>query len=507
MHNDRDKASAATRRDEFQSLLAEVSDLRESVMTRGITKLDEWRPWISRSEFEGSAQNLANYMALRSRDIRVLQRRLMASGLSSLGRLEARVIPNLNALIACLTVLADMRTKCVSRMPTHAEFFHGERILASNADALFGSQVHTRCRILATLDSQAAEDPEFILNLAKRGADAVRINCAHDDAGSWQSMVDNIRKAEQYLKRRIPILMDIAGPKIRIREVRLRNPDAALKPGGEMLLCRHLPSMEHVKNAAVTCDPSSILDEIAVGDPISLDDGKLHGRIVRATPNGFVANFDKGRLKGVKIRTDKGINFPGVPLQMEHLTSKDRRDLDFVCANADMVGYSFVETSDHVAELQEELSVRRRDWQKLVLIAKIETPKAVRNLPDIIVRAAGRQPLGVMIARGDLAVEMGFTRLAEMQEEILWICEAAHIPAIWATQVLEDLVKKGLPSRGEMTDAAMASRAECVMLNKGPNVFEAVSVLDQLLGRMAEHQTKKTPNLRALHSWSDQPCV
>ena len=112
-----------------------------------------------------------------------------------------------------------------------------------------------------------------------------------------------------------------------------------------------------------------------------------------------------------------------------------------------------------------------------------------------------------MIARGDLAVEMGFTRLAEMQEEILWICEAAHIPAIWATQVLEDLVKKGLPSRGEMTDAAMASRAECVMLNKGPNVFEAVTVLDQLLGRMAEHQTKKTPNLRALHSWSDQACV
>ncbi len=136
-------------------------------------------------------------------------------------------------------------------------------------------------------------------------------------------------------------------------------------------------------------------------------------------------------------------------------------------------------------------------------MAKIETPRAVRNLPEIIIQAAGRQPLAVMIARGDLAVELGFERLAEMQEEILWICEAAHVPAIWATQVLEELVKTGLPSRGEMTDAAMAGRAECVMLNKGPNVGVAIDALDRLLHRMGGHQTKKTPTLRALKSWAD----
>ena len=117
-------------------------------------------------------------------------------------------------------------------------------------------------------------------------------------------------------------------------------------------------------------------------------------------------------------------------------------------------------------------------------------------------RAAGRQPFAVMIARGDLAVEMGFERVAEMQEEIMWLCEAAHVPLIWATQVLEELVKKGLPSRGEMTDAAMAARAECVLLNKGPNVAAAVGVLDRLLRRMGEHQVKKTPTLRALRSWA-----
>jgi len=101
----------------------------------------------------------------------------------------------------------------------------------------------------------------------------------------------------------------------------------------------------------------------------------------------------------------------------------------------------------------------------------------VRNLPEIIVRAAGAQPFGVMIARGDLAVELGFVRIAEIQEELLWLCESAHVPVIWATQVLEGFVKNGIPTRAEMTDAAMGNRAECVMLNKGPYLADAVNVL------------------------------
>jgi pyruvate kinase len=122
-------------------------------------------------------------------------------------------------------------------------------------------------------------------------------------------------------------------------------------------------------------------------------------------------------------------------------------------------------------------------------------------LPSLIVKAAAKQPLAVMITRGDLAVELGYERLAEMQEEILWLCEAAHVPVIWATQVLESLAKKGIPSRAEVTDAAMAERAECVMLNKGPYIVETVALLDNVLKRMQEHQTKKTAQLRALKSW------
>ena len=105
------------------------------------------------------------------------------------------------------------------------------------------------------------------------------------------------------------------------------------------------------------------------------------------------------------------------------------------------------------------------------------------------------------IARGDLAVECGYVRLAELQEEILWLCEAAHLPVIWATQVLDQLARTGRPSRAEITDAAMGERAECVMLNKGPHVVEAIGTLDEILHRMGGHHYKKTALLRPLRSW------
>ena len=109
--------------------------------------------------------------------------------------------------------------------------------------------------------------------------------------------------------------------------------------------------------------------------------------------------------------------------------------------------------------------------------------------------------MGVMFAQVDLAVEIGFDRLAEIQEEILWLCEAARIPVIWATQVLEGLVKDGIPSRAEVSDAVMSERAECVMLNKGDCILKGVKTLDTILTRMGAHQFKRMANLRALHSW------
>jgi len=123
---------------------------------------------------------------------------------------------------------------------------------------------------------------------------------------------------------------------------------------------------------------------------------------------------------------------------------------------------------------------------------------ALSHLNSLLLAAMRTERVGVMIARGDLAVECGYERLAEVQEEVLWFCEAAHVPVIWATQVLENLAKTGVPSRAEITDAAMGERAECVMLNKGPHLLDAARALQGILQRMEAHQRKKSARLRRL---------
>ena len=138
------------------------------------------------------------------------------------------------------------------------------------------------------------------------------------------------------------------------------------------------------------------------------------------------------------------------------MTDQDKEDLPFVAANSDVVELSFSNTPGDVELLQQELSRLRSPPPAVVL--KIETRRGFENLPDMLMTAMRAPCCGVMIARGDLAVECGFERMAEVQEEILWICEAAHVPVIWATQVLETLAKDGMPSRAEITDAAMGDR-------------------------------------------------
>ncbi len=492
----------------FQSdtrrVLEEVLALRDHIAEHGRSTFRQWQPHIERPCFRFGAFNLAHYLAFRHHDVRALQRRLMQLGLSSLGRAEGRVLASLDALILALCGLAEVEPPRIIHRPNRRQFFRGERLLVRNTNEIFGAAPEKRTgRILVTLGSDAAETPHIVAALVASGADAIRINCAHDNVNAWSCMIDHVRAAEKKSGRRIPVLMDIGGPKVRTASVRTPPEQDRLRVGDELLLVTGEPIGEAAPPFSVGCTLPQIFARVKVGDFVSLDDGKLRGHIVRRIAGGLVAEMQEGRDKGIRLKAEKGINFPGVDLCLDPLTARDRADLDFIAEHADMVGYSFVETAEHVALLQSELATRRADWQKLALVAKIETPRAVRNLPAIIVQAAGRQPLAVMIARGDLAIELGFERLAEMQEEILWLCEAAHVPAIWATQVLEGLVTKGLPSRGEMTDAAMSARAECIMLNKGPNAPAAAAALDRLLQRMNEHQHKKTPTLRALRSWAD----
>jgi pyruvate kinase len=297
-------------------------------------------------------------------------------------------------------------------------------------------------------------------------------------------------------------MMDLAGPKCRTGEVLHPKGNKRLVEGDRLLLVRDRFASPSVMPFQATCSLPQALDRLVAGAPVWVDDGHYGGVVEEIGPEGVVVAIRRTKPGGGKLKPDKGLNFPATDLGLAALTEKDCVDLDFVAARADMIGYSFVQRAADIERLQRELGARRPDWRSIGIVAKIETPRAVANLPDIIVRAAGRQPFAVMIARGDLAVELGFERMAEIQEEILWLAEAAHVPVIWATQVLENLVRNGEPSRGEMTDAVMAARAECVMLNKGPYAVEAALVLDRLLTRMAEHQHKKTPRLRALKAFA-----
>ncbi len=251
--------------------------------------------------------------------------------------------------------------------------------------------------------------------------------------------------------------------------------------------------------ARIGCTLPEVFDGARVGDAIHFDDGKLSGRIIAVAPETLSVRIDHPARGSAKLRAGKGINVPDTELNLGALTKKDIADLVTVAEVADIVEMSFVRTAADVESLLEELGRIGDDGLGVVL--KIETRQGFENLPQLLLTAMHRDRVGVMIARGDLAVECGFERLAELQEEILWLCEAAHLPVIWATQVLEQCVETGLPTRAEISDAAMSERAECVMLNKGRYVADAVAVLNEILCRMTDHHYKKTALLRQLRSW------
>ena len=251
-----------------------------------------------------------------------------------------------------------------------------------------------------------------------------------------------------------------------------------------------------LKPAHVSCSVPEVFQRICVGDPVWLNDGKIEGKVAAVSDKALSIQITRAKATGSRLRSNRSINFPGSDLQLEGLTESDKINLEFVVKHADVVGMSFVSQPADVIALQEELE--KYPECDLDIVCKIETEQGFNDLPRILLATMRRYPTGIMIARGDLAVECGWERLAEIQEEILWLCEAAHLPVIWATQVLEGKSKKGRASRAEITDAAMSQRADCVMLNKGPHILAAIRMLDNILRRMQNHQYKKTARLRKL---------
>jgi pyruvate kinase len=248
----------------------------------------------------------------------------------------------------------------------------------------------------------------------------------------------------------------------------------------------------------IGCTLPEVFDHARPGDAVLFDDGKIGGLVVSASHDALTVRIEHPRLGQARLKAGKGINMPDTGLPISAITDRDAADLSTVVELADLVEMSFVRTPCDVERLLGELD--RLGDHRLGIVLKIESRQGFEQLPHLVLTAMRRPKVGVMIARGDLAVECGYERLAELQEEILWLCEAAHLPVIWATQVLEQLVKTGVPSRAEISDAAMSERAECAMLNKGPYLNDALTALDDIMRRMAAHHYKKNELLRPLQS-------
>ena len=453
-----------------------------------------------------SAENLLHYLAIRSQDMRPLQKELGKLGISRLGRAEGHVMASLMAVRHVLYRLADQPTP--DRGAPVLSIEQGGQRSDQHAHQLLGRRrTASRGRIMVTLPSDAGERPEFVSELVEAGMSAARINCAKDDPEVWQEMVARVRESSAATARDIKVCMDLGGPKLRTGGLEASLARGFLKLWTSDLL--HLmkaplpgkPALHDewgnlLRPAQISCTLPEVFERVKAGDPVRFNDGKIEGKVEEVHPDKLVIRITFAKPNGSKLRADKGINFPKSDLGISGLTHKDRQDLDFVATHADVVSLSFVNGPADVQQLIEEL--RRREASGLGILLKIETRSGFEHLPAILLEAMQHGLIGVMIARGDLAVEVGWQEMALVQEEMTRLCAAAHVPVVWATQVLESLAQKGRPSRSEITDAAMARSAECVMLNKGPYILEAVKLLGGILNQMEEFHAKTAPMLPQL---------
>jgi len=318
--------------------------------------------------------------------------------------------------------------------------------------------------------------------------------------------------------------------------------------GDEMIITTEtvesVPVEEDGEVPRLSCTLPEAVAALEVGQPVLFDDGAIAAEVVSVDEvaageaetgaaggndepgdggEGGVVKHHEARLKvtrakpgGQNLAGHKGINLPTTDLPVPALTEEDAANLRFVAENGHVAAVSFIRTpadvehvlaelekiaAEHEAAGDDALAERTRN---LGIVLKIETIPAFENLPEILVAGMRHANMGIMIARGDLAVELGFQRMGEVPGQILALAQAARVPTILGTQVLESLAKSGLPARAEITDAAFALRAECVMLNKGPHITDAIGILDNLAKKMGRSQRKNRIMLRRIRSWDGE---
>ncbi|KIM09025.1 MAG: hypothetical protein KU38_09320 [Sulfurovum sp. FS08-3] len=252
--------------------------------------------------------------------------------------------------------------------------------------------------------------------------------------------------------------------------------------------------------AIVECSNKEIFEYIKLEDSIFIDDGKIGAIVTQKLPIGVVLKITLAKATGTLLKAQKGINFPNTHLDICAITHEDKKNLFGVIDFADLIGISFAQSAKDIEIVQQILDHKGKEH--IAIVPKIETKRGVKNLPSILTQLLKRPNYGVMIARGDLAIEVGFDNLPYIQEEIFDICESALVPVIYATQILEGKMKNNLPTRAEVIDAAFAQRADCIMLNKGPFVVDTVIILKKILHSMHLIYEKNRQLLNISTTWS-----
>ena len=453
--------------------------------------------------FKLSGANLIHYLVLRSNEIRNLQEFLHRQGLSSLTNLES------HTLFQVQNVLGWLQGKPgPSRNKSVVDFATASKLQEKHAEELLGKFPNQdRPHIMVTFSTEMIKDRKLVEEMLNEGMSVARINCAHDSSEDWMKMINVLRKAIAKTGKPCKIYMDIAGPKIRIKSIEAirekENLELPVWEGKEFILTSSekingkVTKKGKKKLDVVIIEPKELISMMHKGERIFFDDGKFEAKITKEGKDHVIVRIIRISAKNHNLKPERGINLPDSDLTIPTLTEEDKANILFICQHADMVGYSFVSSTEDIDLLRAEIK-KYAVSRKPAIILKIERLAAIQHLPALLLNGMKDEALGVMIARGDLAVEIGFERMSEIQEEILWICEAAHVPVIWATQVLETLNKTGFATRSEITDAAMSVKSECVMLNKGKYIVKTIQTLDDVLTRQTGHLDKKRYIMRPL---------